>query len=122
MHPFLRSKIASVILGALALWLLVLAVAAGIRRHGATGELGALETRIEDAKRENARLADELERMKRPEWLALLARQRLNYKLPGETVVFVYKAEKAGTITQPQFLSDTHTPSWRLWLEWFRGR
>ena len=122
MHSFLRSKIASVVLGVLSLWLLVLAVAAGIRRHDAAGELGALEARIEDAKRENARLAGELERMERPQWLALLARQRLNYKLPGETVVFVYKAEKAGTIAQPQPSPASKVSSWRLWLDWLRGR
>jgi len=122
MHPFLRSKLASIVLGALAVWLLMLAVASGVRRHSTTAEQDALLMRIEDAKRENARLADELDRMQRPQWLALLARQRLNYKLPDETVVFVYKTEKAGTIAQPQASQEAGAPSWRVWLDWFRAR
>lgn len=122
MYPFLRSKLATVVLGALAVWLLMLAVASGVRKHSTTAEQNALLMRIEDAKRENARLADELERMQRPQWLALLARQRLNYKQPDETVVFVYKTEKSGTIAQPQAAQESTKPSWRLWLEWFGGR
>jgi cell division protein FtsB len=121
MYPFMRSKLATVVLGALATWFLVLAVAAGIRRHGETSEMDALRTRIEDAERENARLSDELVRMQRPQWLALLARQRLSYKLPDETVVFVYKSEKAGTILQPHAPVGSPKPSWRQWLDWFRG-
>ena len=122
MHPFLRSKITVVIIGALALWLIVLAVAVGIRRHGAGAELQAMQQRIEDAKRENARLAEQLERMKQPQWLALLARQRLNYKQPDETVVFVYKSEKVGTLSPPQATPAPAQPNWRLWLDWFQGR
>jgi cell division protein FtsB len=122
MYSFLRSKTATVILGILAVWLLMLAVASGIRRHSATAEQSALWMRIEDAKRENARLADELDRMQRPQWLALLARQRLNYKQSDETVVFVYKSEKAGTIAQPHASQESPEPSWRLWMDWFRGR
>jgi cell division protein FtsB len=121
MHPILRSKLATVILGLIAAWLAVLAIAAGIRRHDADAEMAALQARIEDATRENTRLADELERMKRPEWLALLARQRLNYRLPDETVVFVYKSEKAGTIPQPRASEEPPQRGWRTWLQWFRG-
>jgi len=122
MNQFLRSKLATVVLGVLAVWLVMLAVASGIRRHSATSEQDALTARIDDATRENARLADELDRMRRPEWLALLARQRLNYKQPDETVVFVYKSEKAGTIAQPLASQEAPEPSWRTWLDWFRGR
>lgn len=122
MHPFLRSKLATVVLSILAVWMVILATAAGIRRYGARADLEAMQQRIEDAQRENVRLADELERMKRPQWLALLARQRLNYKQPDETVVFVYKSEKAGTISQPQPTPTPREASWRLWLDWLRGR
>ena len=122
MHPFFHSKVASVLLGFLALWMLVLAVAAGIRRSSGTEQLTAIQQRIEDAQRENARLADILERMKRPEWLALMARQRLNYKQPDETVVFVYKNEKVDTLSQPQRTPEPQEPSWRQWLAWFEGK
>jgi len=121
MHPVFRSKLTTVVLGMGTLWLVGVAVLAGIRRYGAASDLVALESRIDDAQRENARLTDELDRMKRPQWLALLARQQLNYKQPDETVVFVYKSEKADTIAPPTASTVPPIPSWRRWLEWFAG-
>jgi cell division protein FtsL len=122
MHPLLRSKFTTVMLAALTLWMGVLVVSAGIRRYTAASQLDALQTRIDDSQRENQRLEDEIGRMQKPQWLTLLARQRLNYKLPGETVVFVYKSEKPGTIAQPQALSGDERPNWRKWLDWVRGK
>jgi hypothetical protein len=92
-----------------------------VHRYGAASELAAYEARIDDAKRENQRLAEEVDRMKRPQWLALLARQRLNYKMPDETVVFVYKSEKAGTIVQPQTSAVDARANWQKWYDWLRG-
>ncbi|MEK7638009.1 MAG: septum formation initiator family protein [Patescibacteria group bacterium] len=122
MHSLFRSKLTTVALTAFMLWLAVLVVSAGIRRYSAASQLSALEARIEDAQKENARLASEVQRMQQPQWLALLARQRLNYKLPGETVVFVYKSEKAGTIVKPQASEGDARASWRKWLDWVRGK
>ena len=122
MHPLFRSKLTTVALVVLTLWFGVLVVSAGIRRYGAASELSALEVRIDDAQRENARLESEVQRMQQPQWLALLARQRLNYKLPDETVVFVYKSEKSGTIVQLQAPSGDSRPNWRKWLDWVRGK
>jgi cell division protein FtsL len=122
MHPLFRSKLTTVVLAALTLWLGVLMVSAGIRRYSAASQLSALDARIEDAQKENARLASEVQRMQQPQWLMLLARQRLNYKQPDETVVFVYKSEKAGTIVQPQAPGEDTRANWRKWLDWLRGR
>lgn len=121
MHPLFRSKLTTVVLAALTLWLGVLVVSAGVRRYGSASELRALEARIDDARRENARLASEVRRMQQPQWLALLARQRLNFKLPDETVVFVYKSEKAGTIVQPSAPERDSRANWRKWLDWAQG-
>lgn len=122
MHPLLSSKWTTAVLAGVALWLLVFAVAAGVRRYSSGAELVGMEARIEDSQRENERLTQELERMQQPAWLALLARQQLNYKMPDETVVFVYKSEKPGTIVQPHASEDRETSRWRLWLDWLRGR
>jgi cell division protein FtsB len=121
MPSFFSSRIMTVILAGLCLWFLFLAVGGHIRRIAAQRELGAVSQRIEDGQRENARLAQELERMQQPTWLALLARTRLNYKRPDETVVFVYKSEKPGTISQPQPVRDER-PSWRRWWDWVQGK
>ena len=121
MHPLFRSKLTTVALSGLALWFGALVVVAGVRSHSAVDDLSALERRVQDAQRENARLATELQRMQQPQWLALLARQQLNYKLPDETVVFVYKSEKAGTMVQPQAAEDDTRPNWKKWFDWIRG-
>jgi len=102
--------------------MLILTTAAGVRRSGGTAQLDTIDQRIEDAQRENMRLADILERMKRPQWLVLLARQRLNYKQPDETVVFVYKNEKVDTLSQSQRALEPQEPSWRQWWEWLMGK
>ena len=116
-----KTKTLSVVLAGLGLWFLVLAVGAQLRYNSGQRQLNAMDDRINGAVRENERLAKELELMKRPDWLALLARARLNYKRPGETVVFVYKNEKAGTISQPHPVQDER-PNWRKWLDWVKGR
>lgn len=121
MYLFFRSKLTAVVLTALTLWLGILVISAAIHRYGSSSDFVSLETRINDAQRENARLASELKRMQQPQWLALLARQRLNYKQPDETVVFVYKSEKAGTIIQPLASNTDDRANWRKWYDWVRG-
>ncbi len=117
MPSFFRSKLASVVLGVVAVWMLILAVAAGIRKHDSDAELQALLDRVEDGRRENDRLARQLEQMKLPQWTELAARKNLNYKQPGETAVIVYTAEKIDTIAQVQSV-DAERSNWKLWLDW----
>lgn len=117
----LRSKFTTIALSILALWLAVLAVGAGIRRYGVDADVRVLESNITSTERENARLATDIQRMQKPQWLALLARQQLNEQQPGETVVLVYKSEKSDTISPPQQGADTR-PNWKMWWDWLRGR
>ena len=118
----LNSRIMTVALSLIAGWLVIVSVVAGVHRYGERTELAGLQQRIDDSRRENERLAAELQRMQQPQWLALLARQRLNYKQPDETVVFVYKSEKSGMISQPQAAQGDSRPNWQKWLDWLRGR
>ena len=120
MPAFLNSKITTIILAGVCVWLVFLAADAGLRRAASERELDTVRDRIQTSQRENVRLAGELERMRQPAWLALLARTRLNYKRPGETVVFVYKSEKSGMISPSQQAPDAR-PNWRKWWDWLRG-
>ena len=120
MPSFFQSKITTVALSILCLWLLLVAVGAGTRHASTARELANVHGRIQSGERDNARLAQELERMKEPAWLALIARERLNYKKPDETVVFVYKSDVSATI-QPVVPQDD-TPNWRKWLRWLQGK
>jgi cell division protein FtsB len=122
MHPFLGSKLTMIALASITIWMIIFAVQTGLRRHNSDAALAGMETRIDDAQRENGRLAQELTRMQQPAWLALLARQQLNYQVPGETVVFVYKSEKPGTVIQPQQSGSAEKSRWLQWLDWLRGK
>lgn len=98
-----------------------MALGATLRARTAGLQFQTLQNRIAETERENDRRSAELARMEDPEWLALLARSRLNYKLPDETVVFVYKNEKSGTTIKPMPVKEER-PNWRTWLEWLLGK
>lgn len=118
----MRSKVTTVLLVACMLWFLTLTVAAGIRRYAVYGELRILELRADDFRRENERLTSELVRMQKPEWLALIARQRLNYKLPDETVVLVYKSDESDTLLQSQEVVGDTRSNVQKWIDWLLGK
>lgn len=103
------------------LWFGVTAAVAGLERYRQRQVLDTARTRIDDIARSNQALEDELDRMRAPQWLALLARQRLGYVLPGETAVFVYKNEDSGIVSQLSEPQAPEVPNWRKWLLWLRG-
>ena len=80
-----------------------------------------MNDRVDGAQKENDRLSHELDLMRQPDWLALLARARLNYKRPDENVVFVYQAERSDTISQPSARNSDES-NWNRWLDWLRGK
>lgn len=116
----LHSPFLTVVLLLLVAWAAILALSGTLRARIVERQLATLQGRIGETERENDRRAAELDRMQDPQWLALLARSRLNYKLPDETVVFVYKNEKSGTIVQPVPVKKER-PNWRTWLDWLIG-
>jgi cell division protein FtsB len=118
---FFRSRITTGILAVVVAGLVFLAASATLRSRAARSELRALSDRIEQEQRGNDRLSRALERMRKPNWLALLARARLNYKAVGETVIFVYKSEKSDILSQPQQPTDER-PNWRKWWDWLITR
>lgn len=122
MPAFFNSKILTASLSVLCVWLLLLAIGSRLRHGAAERELSTLQGRISASHKENDRLAVELDRIKQPSWLALLARTRLNYKLPDETVVFVYKSEKPGTISQPHEEQVDDRSNLQKWVDWIRGK
>lgn len=123
-NPIFRSRITIAVLGVIFLWVGFLGVTSTIRRVKSQRQLAILEQQIADQERGNERIARDLERMKEPEWLALLARQRLNWRAPEEQVVFVYKSEKSDKISQPESITDqrSNLEKWRDWMFHARQR
>ncbi|HUO75342.1 MAG TPA: septum formation initiator family protein [Candidatus Paceibacterota bacterium] len=115
-----RSRVILIALIGLCVFLAFRAVNISIRSYGARQELDAVNGQLAQGQAANDRLAAELERMRQPAWLALLARSRLGYAQPGETVVFVYKSQNPGTISQPQSAPDGRS-NLRKWWDWLIG-
>lgn len=118
--PNLRSKILTVALVGVCVWLLLLVVSAQVHYINARRQLSAMDDRIIGAQKENDRLSHELELMRQPDWLALLARARLNYKRPDENVVFVYKNDKSSIIAQPT-TKPSERSNFQKWRDWLTG-
>jgi len=118
-----RSRVIFIGLLALCVFIGFRAVRISIRQYNALKELHAAELQVAESTSANDHLKEDLERMQQPAWLALLARSRLGYAQPGETVVFVYKSQNSGTIVQPQMVSDSRSNlhKWWDWL-WERRR
>lgn len=115
-----RKTLMLVLLLVLSAFLAVRGIASFARYSALRRELARVEEQIRETQRVNERLQRQLERMQEPTWLALLARQRLNYAMPDETVVFVYKSADSAIISQPQ--QPPPPSSWRQWLAWLLGR
>ena len=116
-----RRRAITALLAVACLGLALSATRATVRHLYTQRELAGLEGEIAQMQHGNERLERTLQRMQQPAWLALLARDRLNYKRPDETVVFVYKSEKSDTIVPPQASTDER-PNPLRWWDWLRGK
>jgi cell division protein FtsB len=114
-----RKTLLLVVLIVLCVFLAVKASATFVRYTALRRELAQVREQIGETQHANERLERQLERMQEPTWLTLLARQRLNYAMPDETVVFVYKSADSAIISQPQ--QPPPPPAWRQWLAWLVG-
>ena len=117
----LHSRVIFAALAGLCVFLGFRAVHISVRRYSARRELVAVQGQLVQGVAATDRLRAELERMRTPAWLALLARARLGYAQPGETVVYVYKSQKTGTISQPQTVTDGRS-NLRKWWDWMLKR
>jgi hypothetical protein len=86
------------------------------------GEAERLAERMTDLERDIDRRRVLLERMQDSSWMTYQARLRLNYKLPGEHVVVVYKKEKSDIIASAADEGPTLRKRswWSRLTDWFR--
>lgn len=105
------------------LWLGGQAVGMWWRVRQVKQETEHLEDRVAEVERDMERRRELLEKIQEEDWLTYQARLRLNYKLPDEQVVVVYKKEKADIISAVASASTQEGDrSWlfRLW-DFIRG-
>src|SRR3989344_1810064 len=88
---FLNSKILTVPLAFLSVWILFSVISVDIKKDEIKKEEANIESKITAIKRDNAFLERYIKNFENPEFLEKEARLRLNYKVLGEEVVFVYR-------------------------------
>lgn len=88
---WLNSKILTVPLLILSVWMLFSVISVEIEKDQTKKEEKSVEAKISGVKKDNELLEKQIENFKNPEFLEKEARIRLNYKAAGEEVVFVYK-------------------------------
>ena len=110
----MKSKIWTFLLVITVIWGASLAIRATIRQRSANQELDDISMHIDAGEKEEERLAD-------PDYLALMARRRLNYSFASESLVFVYDNEKSDKVAMTKEQGNKQLPNWRLWWQYLIG-
>ena len=86
-------------------------------------ETERLEDRVAEVERDMERRRELLEKIQEDDWLTYQARLRLNYKLPDEQVVVVYKKEKSDIISAVEMTSSEsgRRTAWERLRAWIAG-
>ena len=117
----MKSKIWTFLLVITVIWGASLAIRATIRQRSANQELDDISMRIDAGEKENQRLEKEEERLADPDYLALMARRRLNYSFASESLVFVYDTEKSDNDATDDNEKAGQLPNWKLWWQYLIG-
>ena len=118
MSFLMKSKIWTFLLVIAVIWGASLAIRATIRQRSANQELDEISMRINAGEEENQRLEKEEERLADPDYLALIARRRLNYSFASESLVFVYDTEKSDNDATTGEQNNKQLPNWKLWWQY----
>lgn len=119
----LQRKILVIPLIALAVWFGYKGVAIRSARVEIKDQVGELESRVADLKRNNQFLASSSAYFGSDAYLERQARLKLNYKLPDEQVAFVYKDATAKKIAAEPTLEAklAAMPNWKKWWYYLMG-
>ena len=122
-NKILNSKIFTVLISALALWLILSSVNLNSQRDAVNKEVKNVETRIEEVRNDTNYLNRFLAYFQTPAFLEKEARLKLNYKVQGEEVVFVYRdknvKKESDSISFEELLSKM--PNSKKWWYYLLG-
>jgi len=118
---FLNSKILTVLLSALSVWILFSVVSAEIEKREIKKEEASIESKMTDIKRDNESLENHIKDFENPEFLKKEARLRFNYKALGEEVVFIHRDTNSQKASSSQELTPENLPSYKKWWYWLVG-
>ena len=118
---FFNSKILTVFLFILSVWLLFSVISAEIEKGEVKKEETAVENKITSMRQGNQLLERYIKNFENQEFLEKEARIRLNYKAPGEEVVFVHRDANSQKASAAKELSMNDLPNYRRWFYYLLG-
>ncbi len=119
MSRILNSKILSVLLSVVLIWLGLSLLDLRVKDKLMYEQAMGLEGKIETTKKENSNLERYIGYLQNPSFLAKEARLKLNYKAPDEQVVFVYRdssPKKASQSFEERLAGMKNYQKWWYWL------
>ena len=111
----LNSKILTVLILFLSIWILFSVISVEVNKGVAKKEEAAVENKIIGIKRDNELLERSIENFRNSSFLEKEARIRLNYKLPGEEVVFVYRDMDSQKASSAEEFSPKDLLKYKKW-------
>ena len=115
---FLNSKVFTVLVGIVALWLTLSLIDLNSQRSMVDREVKNIETKIKEVQDDTDYLNKFLVYFKTPAFLEKEARLKLNYKTQGEEVVFIYKDKNKKKVSEPIDFGEllSKMPNYKKWL------
>lgn len=118
--PTLNSKWLSLLLIVLVVWLVFSLPKLNTRRTELEKTISDLGQRVEDAEKSKTYLEKFMAYFKSPEFLEKEARTKLNYKLPDEEVVFVFRDTNPKSTVKTGKNID-QAPNYKKWWYYVSG-
>src|SRR3989344_535681 len=120
---FLNSKIFTVLSGILVLWLTLSSINIGSQRSMIDGEVKNIETKIKEVQNDTDYLNKFLNYFQTPAFLEKEARLKLNYKVQGEEVIFVYRDKNVKKESDPINFEEllSKMPNYKKWFWYVLG-
>lgn len=119
--PFLDSKIFTALISIFLVWTLLSVVSVEMEKDAVKKEEKNIEDKINDAKSSNKIIEKFIDNFNDPGFLEKEARIRLNYKLPGEEVVFVHRDLNSKKASSAEEFSINNLPNHKKWWRWLLG-
>jgi len=117
-----NSKIFTVFLLILSVWLLFSVISVEIKKNEVKSEETAVENKITGIKQDNSSIEKYIKNFQNQKFLEKEARLRLNYKAFDEEVVFVHRDTNLQKASSSQDTLPAELPFYKKWWRWLLGR
>jgi cell division protein FtsB len=117
----LNSKFLTVFLLILSVWILFSVISIEVEKDEVKKEEAAVQAKITGISQDNKLMEGYIKNFENHEFLEKEARLRLNYKLPGEEVVFVHRDANSPKASLSEESSPVDLPNYKKWWYWLLG-